>query len=75
MEFNGFYIKAIIDELVGMLFESYDEVTPDGGLGENTELKIGIAKHLQELFFYYCDELHKNGILPEGMHGYKAEQQ
>ena len=75
MKFNDFYIKSIIDELVGLLFESYDEITPDGGLGNNIELHIATAKHCHEVYFYICDELQKNGMLPDNMHGYGKERQ
>ncbi len=73
MRFNGFYRKTIIDELVGMLFESYDEITPDGGLGKDIELQIATAKHCHELYFYICDELQKLGMLPNDMRGYNID--
>lgn len=75
MKFNDFYVKAIFDELVGMVFELYDEITCDGGLGGRVKLQIAIARICHELYFYICDELHKNGMLPDDMHGYKNERQ
>lgn len=75
MQFNDFYIKAIIDELVSMLFELYDEISCDGGLGGRVKLQIETAKLCHELYYHICDDLLKTGKLPEEMFGNQDERQ
>lgn len=69
-------LHALLLDATAHLDALREIIENDGILGEDTiELQISAIRLCDELYFNLGDELHKNGVLPDDMHGYGKERQ